>query len=199
MAELWRRRRRTLRVPERRRQRIARQFPRSFARNGQWFTTKPAFRHTLRKAHIASTENQRYAGVLTAFRHAAQKGLGVGLIVLARRIVAFSKLLVMAAGAATALCMGALVSLQFGFWLMTRTWSPFPVSRFFELLDVNIPRRYVPASIDRAETGHFDSQSLIESVLDLPAIVVLFVALALVALSYAALAAFDKRLAGSET
>jgi hypothetical protein len=118
---------------------------------------------------------------------------------LAGRVVSFAKLLVMGASAVTALCMSAVVSLQFGFWLLTKTWSPFPVSRFLELGDINLPRRYLPASIEASQGTRFDAQGLIETLLDLPAIVVLFVALALLALCYAALTSLEKGLAGHET
>jgi len=121
------------------------------------------------------------------------------VIVVTRRLVALARALVMAVGAATALCMVVVVSLQFGFWLMTKTWSPFPVSRLFELADVNVPRRYTPASIDAPAPSRLDVQGVIETLLDLPAIVVLFVALACVALCYTTITAFDRRLADSET
>jgi len=121
------------------------------------------------------------------------------VIAVARRVVGFGKLLVMGASAVTVLCMSAVVSLQFGFWLMTRTWSPFPVSRLLELWDVNVPRRYFPASMEASGASRFDSQGVVEAFLDLPAAVVLFMALAVLALCYAALASAERGLAGSET
>jgi hypothetical protein len=120
------------------------------------------------------------------------------VIVLARRLVAFIKVLVAGAGAMTALSMGAIVSLQVAFWLATRTWSPFPVSQIFELSHINVSRRYLPASVDAHASGRVDPQGIIEWLLDLPAIVALFVALALLALFYASLTSVEKWLPGGQ-
>jgi hypothetical protein len=97
----------------------------------------------------------------------------------------------------TALSMGAIVSLQVAFWLATRTWSPFPVAQIFELSQINVPRRYLTASVDAQTSGRVDPQSIIEWLLDLPAIVALFVALAFLALFYASLTSLEKWLPGS--
>ncbi|MFL6805347.1 MAG: hypothetical protein ACJ8FM_15295 [Xanthobacteraceae bacterium] len=121
------------------------------------------------------------------------------MIMLARRLVAFVKVLVAGAGAMTALSMGAIVSLQVAFWLATRTWSPFPVAQIFELSQINVPRRYLTASVDAQTSGRVDPQSIIEWLLDLPAIVALFVALAFLALFYASLTSLEKWLPGSRT
>jgi hypothetical protein len=114
------------------------------------------------------------------------------VITVTRRLVAFVKVLVAGAGAMTALSMGAVVSLQLVFWVATRTWSPFPVSQIFELSHVNVPRRYLPASVEAGASGRLDPQGAIEWLLDLPAIVALFVALALLALFYASLTSIEK-------
>jgi hypothetical protein len=121
------------------------------------------------------------------------------VIMLTRRLVAFVKVLVAGAGAMTALSMGAIVSLQVAFWLATRTWSPFPVSQIFELSHIDVPRRYLPASVDAHTSGRVDPQGIVEWLLDLPAIVALFVALALLALFYASLTSLEKWLPGSQT
>jgi len=117
---------------------------------------------------------------------------------LARRLVAFVKVLVAGAGAMTALSMGAIVSLQVAFWLATRMWSPFPIAQIFELSHINVPRRYLTASVDAQTSGRVDPQSIIEWLLDLPAIVALFVALAFLALFYASLTSLEKWLPGSK-
>jgi hypothetical protein len=121
------------------------------------------------------------------------------VITLTRRLVAFVKVLVAGAGAMTALSMGAIVSLQVAFWLATRTWSPFPLSQIFELSHINVPRRYLPASADGQVTGRVDPQGIVEWLLDLPAIVALFVALALLALFYASLTSLEKWLPDGRT
>jgi hypothetical protein len=120
------------------------------------------------------------------------------VITVARRLVAFVKVLVAGAGAMTALSMGAIVSLQVAFWIVTRTWSPFPVSQIFELSHINVPRRYLPASVDVQAGGRLDPQGAIEWLLDLPAIVALFVALAVLAVFYASLTSIEKWLPGSQ-
>jgi hypothetical protein len=113
------------------------------------------------------------------------------VIRLIRRLVMLMRMLAFAAGAVTALAMGAIVSLQLGFWLMTKTWSPIPVSRIFELWDIEVPRRYLPAG-ERSRAG---PQDMVEWLLDLPAIVALSVVLAVLAISYVSLAAVEKGLA----
>ena len=120
------------------------------------------------------------------------------MITLTRRLVWFIKVLVAGAGAMTALSMGAIVSLQVAFWVATRTWSPFPVSQIFELSQINVPRRYLPASVDANAGGRIDPQGLLEWLLDLPAIVALFVTLAVLAVLYASLTSFEKWLPGSQ-
>ena len=110
-----------------------------------------------------------------------------------RRLVTLTRMLVMGAGVATALCMGAIASLQLGFWLVMKTWSPIPVSRIVELTGVEVPRRYVPASIDAPDTG-LDAQDVVEWLLNVPAIVGLFIALAVLSLFYASLASAERGL-----
>jgi hypothetical protein len=123
---------------------------------------------------------------------------GAQVIMLARRFVTFTKMLVVGAGAATALCIAAIASLQFGFWFTMKTWSAFPVARIFELLQIDTPRRYIPASID-ISSSPLGPQHVIEWMLDLPAVVVLLAALALLALFYASLTSVEKWLLGGET
>jgi len=112
-----------------------------------------------------------------------------------RRLVTFFKMFVAGAGVVTALSMGAIASLQFGFWLMAKTWTPFPVSRIVELSGIDVPRRYFPASADAFESGRSGTLDFVGWWLDLPAIVALFMALALFSLFYAALASVEKGLA----
>ena len=112
-----------------------------------------------------------------------------------RRLVTFVKMFVVGGGVATALSMGAIASLQFGFWLMVKTWIPFPVSRIVELAGIDVPRRYFPAAGDTSESSRAGTLDFVERLLDLPAIVALFIALALFSLFYAALASVEKGLA----
>jgi hypothetical protein len=112
-----------------------------------------------------------------------------------RRVVTFFKMFVAGAGVATALSMGVIASLQFGFWLMAKTWTPFPVSRIVELSGIDVPRRYFPASADTSASGRPGTLGFVEWSLDLPAIVALFMALALFSLFYAALTSVEKGLA----
>jgi hypothetical protein len=114
---------------------------------------------------------------------------------LIRRLVILMRMLAVAAGAVTALAMGAIVSLQLGFWLMTNTWSPIPISRIFELSDIEVPRRYLPAGMEATERSRAGPQDMFEWLLDLPAIVALAVVLAVLAISYVSLAAVEKGLA----
>jgi len=121
------------------------------------------------------------------------------VIAFARHVVTLTRMLVMGAGAAMVLCIATVVSVQFGFWFMTRTWSPLPVSRLMELADITVSRRYLPASVEPYQGGQTDGRPLLEGLLDLPAVIVLLVGLTVLALCYAALNSLDKRLAGSET
>jgi len=121
------------------------------------------------------------------------------VILLIRRFVTFTKMLVAAAGAFAALCTGAIACLQFGFWLIARRWSPVPVSRILELAQIEVQRRYFPASVDASQSNGLDAQALIEWVLDLPAILALFVSVALLGLVYLLLISVEKRLRGSAT
>jgi hypothetical protein len=116
------------------------------------------------------------------------RNLGARVRMLAARLLTFARMSVVAAGTVTALSMGAVVTLQLGFWFMTRRWSPFPVSRILELWEADVPRTYALAS----DTSRLRTQSFTEWLLDLPAIVVLSVALALLALIYAGLTSLDK-------
>ena len=120
---------------------------------------------------------------------------GARLKTLTARLVTGTRMLVLAAGAATALGMAAIVSLQLGFWLMTRRWSPFPISRLFELADITAPRAYLLAS----DNNQLRSHSLGEWLLDVPAIVVLFVALAVVAIVSTWLTSLERSLTGSRS
>jgi hypothetical protein len=107
---------------------------------------------------------------------------------LAARLVAFARVFVIAAGAVTALSVAAMVSLQFGFWFMTRRWSSIPVSRLLELVGLDVARPYVLASDD----GRMRSQDWGEWLMDAPAAVVLFVLLAVLAVTYSGLTSLDK-------
>jgi hypothetical protein len=117
------------------------------------------------------------------------------VIRLARRLVMLMRMLAFGAGAVTALAMGVIVSLQLGFWLMTKTWSPIPVSRIFELSDIEVPRRYLPAGTQASESSRPEAQDLVEWLLGLPAVVALSVVLAVLAISYVSLAAVERGLA----
>jgi hypothetical protein len=112
------------------------------------------------------------------------------LRLLTARLVTYARMAVVAAGAVTASFIAAIVSLQLGFWLATQRWSPLPVSRIFELAEVDTATTYALAS----ESSRPRTQGLTEWLLDLPAIVVLFVALALFAVLYAWLASVEKGL-----
>jgi hypothetical protein len=114
--------------------------------------------------------------------------LGARVGMLAARLLKFARMFVVGAGTVTALSIGAIVTLQLGFWFMTKRWSPLPFSRILELADVDLPRPYVLAS----DNSRLRAQSFTEWLLDLPAIVVLFVAFALLALLYAGLTSLDK-------
>ena len=106
-----------------------------------------------------------------------------------------SRMLALGAGAATAVAMGAIVSLQLGFWFMTKTWSPLPVSRIFELSAIEVPRRYLPAGVEASDRSRLGAPDLVEWLLDLPAVVALSVVLAVLAISYVSLASIEKGLA----
>ena len=117
------------------------------------------------------------------------RNLGACLRMLADQLLTFARLSVVGAGTATALSIGAIVSLQLGFWFMTKRWSPLPVSRILELWEGDAPRAYALAS----DNSRLRIQSFTEWLLDLPAIVVLFVALAVLALLYAGVTSLEKR------
>jgi hypothetical protein len=117
------------------------------------------------------------------------------VIVFARRLTTFARMLVFGAGAVTAVSIGTIVSLQFGFWLVMKTWSPLPVSRILDLAGIHVPRKYLAAGVETSERSRYDMQDIVEWFLDLPAIVVLFVALAVLALFYASLTSLEKGLA----
>ena len=82
---------------------------------------------------------------------------------------------------------------------MARKWNSIPVSRILELAQIDVPRRYFPASIDASQSNRLDAQDMIEWALDLPAIVALFAFVALLGLIYLLIAWAEKRLPGSET
>lgn len=113
---------------------------------------------------------------------------GARLKLLAARLAGFTKLVIIAAGTATAVSIAAIVSLQFGFWFMTRRWTSFPVSRLMELAGFDVARPFVLAS----EDSRLRSQDWGEWLLDLPAAIVLFVVLAVLAASYSGLTALEK-------
>ena len=112
-----------------------------------------------------------------------------------RRLVGFVRTMVVAAGVATGLSIGAVASLQLGFWLIARTWTPFPVARIVELSGIDVPRRYFPASADISASALPGGVDFVDWLLNLPAIVALFMALALFSLCYAALTSVEKGLA----
>src|SRR5262245_28910865 len=105
-------------------------------------------------------------------------------MVLMRRLVTFTKTLALGAGALTALSVAAVAIVQL------RAGS-FPVSLALELSGIDAPRTYVTAS----ENRRVDPPNFYELLLDLPAIVPLFGALALLVAFYAWLVSFDKELA----
>jgi hypothetical protein len=105
-------------------------------------------------------------------------------------------MLVVGACLATALSVAAIASLQLALWLVASTWTPFPLARIVELAGIDVPRTYVPAS-GVTGSGRPATPDVAEWLLNLPAIVALFMALALLSLVYAALTSVEKRLAVS--
>ena len=103
------------------------------------------------------------------------------------RLVTFTKTLVVGAGVLTALSIAAISGLQFRCSFMTKTWCPYPVSRVFELAEIDVPIKYVLAS----ESRRPGTPNFYELLLDLPAIVPLAAALTLLALFYAWLEHFE--------
>lgn len=125
---------------------------------------------------------------------AGEKIQGANVLMFTRRLVALVKMLVVAAGVATALSIAVIASLQFAFWLVANTWTPLPLARIVELSGIDVPRRYFPAS-DVTGSSRPATPDLAEWLLNLPAIVALFMGLALLSLVYAALTSAEKRLA----
>jgi hypothetical protein len=103
---------------------------------------------------------------------------------LIRRLVNYTKRLVAGAGVVTALSIGAMG------WFTMKAGDHFPASRAFQLAGIDVPRRYVLAS----ERRGLGLQDFVEQLLDLPAIAVLFVALALFLLFYAWLLSVEETL-----
>jgi hypothetical protein len=125
---------------------------------------------------------------------AGEKIQGANVVIFARRVVAFVKMLVVAAGVTTALSIAVIASLQLAFWLLANTWTPVPLARIVELSGIDVPRRYFPAS-DITGSSRAATPDLAEWLMNLPAIVALFMGLALLSLGYAALTSAEKRLA----
>jgi hypothetical protein len=119
---------------------------------------------------------------------------GANVLRFGRQLVAFVKMLVVAAGVATALSIAVIASLQLAFWLIANTWTPVPLARIVELSGIEVPRRYFPAS-DVTGSSRAATPDLAEWLLNLPAIVALFMGLALLSLVYAALTSAEKRVA----
>ena len=104
------------------------------------------------------------------------------------RLVNYTKRLVGASGVVTAMSIAVVVALQSGSWYQQS--DPVLVSQLFELSGIDIPRKYVPASGD-----YQSSPDPLEMLLNLPAIVPLVTAFALLVLVYAWLASLEKEMA----
>jgi hypothetical protein len=125
---------------------------------------------------------------------AGERVQGANVLIFTRRLVALVRMLVVGAGVATALSIAVIAGLQLAFWLLANTWTPVPMARIVELSGIDVPRRYFPAS-DITGSSRPATPDLAEWLLNLPAIIALFMGLAVLSLVYAALASVEKRLA----
>jgi hypothetical protein len=96
------------------------------------------------------------------------------VVTVVHRLVALTKALVVVAGAVTALCIVVVTSLALA------TWNYLPISRVLEISGIYVPDRYVTAS----ENRRVSSLDIVDMLLDLPAVVPLLGALALLTLFY---------------
>lgn len=101
-----------------------------------------------------------------------------------QRVAQLAKGPVVVSAAFTALCTIGILLWQIGYGFKTGEWEAFTVSDVFQAAHIYIPRRYNMASFSPSQNSRFDAQTVMEWVLDLPAIVPLVVVTLLIALFY---------------
>ena len=103
---------------------------------------------------------------------------------LGRRLVAFVRAAVGLAAAVAAFGIAALSLLQGIVWMKTGQWSSVPFSQILDLVGLDVPRRFFPASIDAHAERRLDFDRFVDWWLDAPAIIPLVVAVAVLVLLY---------------
>ena len=107
------------------------------------------------------------------------------------RFINRSRVLVLLAGAVTGLAAGTIVMFQLGYWLVTGRWESVPVSRIFNMVPPEAPV-YRTTSINEPAQS-IGPQSIFASMLDIPAMAPLLIALVLLMVFYKYLSTLKPR------
>ena len=112
-----------------------------------------------------------------------------------RRFLQTSRGVALAAIALTGICTAAVLSWQLALLLASAGWTALSVGQVLESADAPSSRRYATASA--GQSSHFDAATVVDWLLDLPAIFLLVSALGLLALYHAYLKSVERKLSGA--
>lgn len=108
-------------------------------------------------------------------------------------LIAISRAIVLVASAATALCASAIMAFQLGSGFAVGMWNSVPMSQILAIADINIERTYTTASANAQASQPLSIESVLGWVLDVPAMIPLFIALCLLVVFDRHLASVDNR------
>jgi hypothetical protein len=109
-----------------------------------------------------------------------------------QQLVKFTKTTVVFAAALTVLCAVVIVGWQVTSWIQNGEWNAYPVSSVISSLQRDQNNTYVTASLKKVETGSPFWEAVASWLLDIPAIVPLLIAAALLLAFYLKLSAIEK-------
>jgi hypothetical protein len=109
-----------------------------------------------------------------------------------QQLVKFTKITVLFAAAVTILCAVMIVGWQVTSWIQNGEWNAYPVSSVISSLQRDRNNTYVTASLKKVETGSPFWEAVADWLVDIPAIVPLLIAAALLLTFYAKLSAIER-------
>ena len=105
-----------------------------------------------------------------------------------------TKSIVLFGGAVTGLCLAAMIGWQSVLCFWAERCAPISVQQVADAAGLHISRTYFTSSVDSRSRTPLQVPKLLEPLLDVPAIVALLIAMALLLLFYASIRAFEARL-----
>ncbi len=109
-----------------------------------------------------------------------------------QRLVRYAKITALLSAVWTILCAVLIVGWQVTSWLQNGVWDAYPLSSVIKSLENDQAVSYVTASSDKFETKLMDKQVMADWLLEIPAIVALLIASALLLAFYMRLTVIEK-------